>query len=50
MTNYTLIKLYSKDQKSLKQFIKFLENINNKWKNLIFNIKNKKKKEKKLLF
>ena len=48
MTNNTLIQLYSKDKKSLQQFTKFLKNINNKWKNIIFNVKNKQKKKKKI--
>ena len=44
MTNYTWIKLYSKDKKSLEQFKEFVTNLNNKWKNTTFSIKDKKKK------
>ena len=45
MTNYTWIKLYSKDKKSLEQFKEFVTNLNNKWKNTTFSIKDKKKKK-----
>ena len=48
MINQTTIKLYSKDKESLKQFKNFLENINKKWKNFTFNVKNNKKKRKKI--
>ena len=48
MTNNTFIQLYSKDKKSLKQFIKFLKNIKNQWKNLIFSVKHKKKKRRRI--
>ena len=47
MTNNTLIKLYSKDKKSLEQFKEFFRNISNKWKNTTFSIKNKKRKKQK---
>lgn len=47
MTNNKIIKLYSKDKKSLKRFSQLLEKIKNKWTNLTFvwgNIKKKRKK------
>lgn len=48
MTNNKSIKLYSKDKKSLKRFIKLLKKISTKWKNLTFVFKNIKKKRKKI--
>ena len=48
MTNNILIKIYSKDKKSLKQFKVFLKNINKKWKNFTFSIKDKNKKRKRI--
>ena len=48
MTNDILIKIYSKDKKSLKRFKIFLESINEKWENFTFTIKDNKKKKKKV--
>ena len=48
MINYKLIKLYSKDKKSLKQFEEFLKKLNKKWKNITFNIKAKKRKKQRI--
>ena len=48
MTNETLIKIYSKDKKSLKQFKIFLKRLNKEWKNFAFYIKDKKKKKEKI--
>ena len=50
MANTAVIKIYSKDKKSLEQFKTFLKNITKKWKSFTFNIKNNKKKEKELPF
>lgn len=48
MTNNKLIKLYSKDKKSLKRFMQLLHKINSEWKNLKFGYTNIKKKRKKI--
>lgn len=48
MTHTKLLKLYSKDKKSLKRFIKLLKQINKKWKNSTFVLKNKIKKRKRI--
>nr|YP_009317736.1 ribosomal protein S10 [Navicula ramosissima]AOY40414.1 ribosomal protein S10 [Navicula ramosissima] len=48
MINYKLIKLYSKDKKSLKQFEEFLKKLNKKWKNINVNIKAKKRKKQRI--
>lgn len=48
MTNYKLIKLYSKDKKSLKQFNTFFKKINEKWKNITFSLTHKKRKRQKI--
>ena len=48
MTNNKLIRLYSKDKKSLKHFIQLLNKINKKWKNFTFVLKPIKKKRKKI--
>ena len=48
MTDTKLLKLYSKDKESLKHFIKFLKQINKKWKNSTFVFKNIKKKRKRI--
>ena len=48
MTNYKVIKIYSKDKKSLKQFEKLLKNINKTWKNITFYIKDIKKRRKRI--
>ena len=48
MTNNILIKIYSKDKKSLRQFKTFLKNITKKWENFTFSVKDNKKKKKKV--
>ena len=48
MTNNKIIKLYSKNKESLKQFKKLIENINQKWKNITFSVKDTKKKRKRI--
>ena len=48
MTNNTLIKIYSKDKNSLKQFKNFFKNITLKWKNVTFDIKDNKNKKQKI--
>ena len=48
MANTAVIKIYSKDKKSLEQFKTFLKNITKKWKSFTFNIKNNKKKRKRI--
>ena len=48
MANTAVIKIYSKDKKSLEQFKTFLKNITKKWKSFTFNNKNNKKKRKRI--
>lgn len=48
MTNNKIIKLYSKNKESLKQFKKLIESINKKWKNVTFSVKDIKKKRKRI--
>ena len=48
MTNDTLIKIYSKDKKSLKQFKTFLKHLNKEWKSFTFYVKDKKKRKEKI--
>ena len=48
MTNNKVIKLYSKDKESLKQFKKLLKNINKTWKNITFYTKDNKKRRKRV--
>lgn len=48
MTKNKIIKLYSKDKKSLKRFTELLKKIDNKWKDLTLTCKSVKKKRKKI--
>ena len=48
MANDTVIKVYSKNKKSLKRFKAFLEHLNKRWKNFSFYIKDRKKIKEKI--